>query len=461
MFAIRTQKLAPLLRVHRLLSSTAATPAFNKTSFRTPDPSKPKIVLAYSGGLDTSAQLSWLAKEKGYEVCAYIAHLGQDDVRDSADIDAIRDKAEASGAYAFYCEDLREDFVNNYVYKAIKGNGLYENRYLLGTSVARPCIGKRQVEICWREGAKHISHGSTGKGNDQVRFELCYMGMDPTLECVTLWRDREYLAKFEGRQDLLDYATSQNIPVSATKKHSYSEDENMMHISYESGELEDPAFPGHTKEYPGMVLKKKTVGVLEAPDVPAKISIDIEKGEPVAVRNFDDGTEITGDAVALYEYLNTLGGIHGIGRIDIVENRFVGMKSRGCYETPGGTIVHEALRDLEVLCMDREVHRLRDTLAVKYSELIYNGFWFSPEMDFLMTAMEKAQEHTTGTVDLQLLKGNVIKRGRSSPLSLYNQDLVSMDIEGGFNPEISTGFIQTLSTRLKASKARDRLSRGE
>jgi len=445
-----------VLRVARR-NMSAATKKFNKTTFREPDPSKPKIVLAYSGGLDTSAQLSWLAKEKNFEVCAYIAHLGQDDVLKPEDVDAICAKAEQSGAYSFYCEDLRQDFVDNYIFKAIKGNGLYENRYLLGTSVARPCIGKRQVEICWEEGAKHISHGSTGKGNDQVRFELCYLGMDPTLECVSLWRDREYLSKFEGRQDLIDYAKSQNIPVSATKKHSYSEDENMMHISYESGELEDPAFPGHANEYPGLVLKKKSVGVLEAPDVPARITIDIEKGEPVAVRNYDDGTEIT-DSVELYEYLNRLGGEHGIGRIDIVENRFVGMKSRGCYETPGGTIVHEAIRDLEVLCMDREVHRMRDTLSVKFSELIYNGFWFSPEMDFLMAAMEKAQEHTTGSVDLQLLKGNVIKRGRSSPMSLYNQDLVSMDIEGGFNPEISTGFIQTLSTRLKASAARDKLA---
>lgn len=409
-------------------------------------------------GLDTSCQLSWLAKELDFEVCAYIADLGQDDVLKAEDVDAIRDKAERSGAYAFYCEDLREDFAENYIFKAIKGNGIYENRYLLGTSVARPCIGKRQVEICWEEGAKHISHGSTGKGNDQVRFELCYLGMDPTLNCVTLWRDPEYLAKFEGRQDLIDYATAQNIPVSATKKHSYSEDENMMHISYESGELEDPSFPGHAHEYPGMVLKKKSVDVMEAPDVPARLTIDFERGEPVRVRDFDDASvDLTG-SVDIYEYLNKIGGSHGVGRIDIVENRFIGMKSRGCYETPGGTILHHALRDLEVLCMDREVQRIRDTLSVKFSELIYNGYWFSPEMDFLLSAMEKSQEHVCGSVDVKLHKGNVIMRGRSSPLSLYNQDLVSMDIEGGFNPEISTGFIQTLSTRIKASAARDKLA---
>jgi len=214
----------------------ATAKRFNKTTFRQPDPSKPKIVLAYSGGLDTSAQLAWLTKENGFEVCAYIADLGQDDVKTQEDIDAICAKAKQSGAYSFYCEDLKEDFLTNYVYKAIKGNGLYENRYLLGTSVARPCIGKRQVEICWEEGARHISHGSTGKGNDQVRFELCYLGMDPTLNCVSLWRDRDYLSKFEGRQDLIDYANANGIPVSATKKHSYSEDENMFHISYESGD---------------------------------------------------------------------------------------------------------------------------------------------------------------------------------------------------------------------------------
>ena len=272
---------------------------FNKTAFREPDPSKPKIVLAYSGGLDTSCQLSWLAKEKGFEVCAYIADLGQDDVLNPKDVEEICAKAEQSGAYAFYCEDLRKDFVENYIFKSIKGNGLYENRYLLGTSVARPCIGKRQVEICWEEGAKHISHGSTGKGNDQVRFELCYLGMDHSLDCVTLWRDPEYLSKFEGRQDLIDYATTQNIPISQTKKHSYSEDENMMHISYESGELEDPAFPGHENEYPGMVLKKKSVGVMEAPDEPAKLTLDFQAGVPVRVKNFDDGTEIS-ESVQMY-----------------------------------------------------------------------------------------------------------------------------------------------------------------
>merc|ERR1719353_360750 len=348
--------------------------SFNKTSFREPDPNKPKLVLAYSGGLDTSTQLAWLVNELGYEVCAYIADLGQDDTLEEKDREEICAKAEQSGAYAFYCEDLRKDFVTDFVFPTIKANTLYEGRYLLGTSVARPCIAKRQVEICWEEGANHISHGSTGKGNDQVRFELCYLGMDATLDCVTLWRDPEYLERFDGRQDLIDYATAHGISVGATKKHSYSEDENLMHISYESGELEDPAYPGNQNEYPGLVLKKKTREIDQCPDTPANLTIGFEKGTPVYVKNEDDGTLIE-DPLELFLYLNKIGGEHGVGRIDIVENRFVGMKSRGCYETPAGTILYSAHLDLEVLTMDREVMRIRDTLQVKFTELVYNGAW--------------------------------------------------------------------------------------
>jgi len=432
--------------------------SFNKTSFREPDPSKPKLVLAYSGGLDTSTQLAWLVNEKGFEVCAYIADLGQDDTLEEKDREEICAKAEQSGAYSFYCEDLRRDFVTDFVFPTIKANTLYEGRYLLGTSVARPCIAKRQVEICWEEGATHISHGSTGKGNDQVRFELCYLGMDATLDCVTLWRDPEYLAKFEGRQDLIDYATAHGIPVGATKKHSYSEDENLMHISYESGELEDPAYPGNQHEYPGLVLKKKTREIMDTPDEPASLTIDFDNGDPCKVTNTDDGTSIT-DPLELYTYLNKIAGIHGVGRIDIVENRYVGMKSRGCYETPAGTVLFAAHQDLETLCIDREVQRLRDTLSIKFGEFVYNGYWFSPEMQFVMNAVMQPQKYVNGSVDLRLHKGNVICRGRSSPVSLYNEDLVSMDKAGGFNAEHSTGFIQTLSTRLKASAMRDQLSK--
>ena len=434
-----------------------STTPFNKTSFREPDPVKPRLVLAYSGGLDTSAQLSWLVNEKGFEVCAYIADLGQDDVLDPSDVEAISAKAKQSGAYAFYCEDIRKEFVTDFVFKSIRANGVYEGRYLMGTSIARPMIGKRQMEVVANEGAKYVSHGSTGKGNDQVRFEMCYYSIDPTVECVTLWRDPEYLGKFKGRLDLIEYAEQMNIPVGATKKHSYSEDENLMHISYESGELEDPSFPGHKEEYPGMVLKKKTRDIKDCPDEPAKLTIDFEAGTPVRVHNYDDGTEHT-DPLDLYLYLNEIGGVHGVGRIDIVENRFVGMKSRGCYETPGGEILQRAHLDLETLTMDREVMRIRDSLSLKFTELCYNGYWYSPEMDFVNHAMDYAQRNVTGSVDIQLHKGNVINRGRSSPIhSLYNQDLVSMDIEGGFDATISTGFIKTLSTRIKASKRRDEI----
>ena len=420
--------------------------------FRKADPSKPKIVLAYSGGLDTSTQLAYLAHERGFEVCAYIADLGQSDVLDEGAIDAIAEKAKKSGAYKFQCADLRESFVEDYVFECVKANAVYEGRYLLGTAMARPCIAKKQVEIAHEEGAKHVSHGSTGKGNDQVRFELCYLGMDPSLECVTLWRDREYLAKFEGRQDLIDFAESKGIPVSATKKHSYSEDENMMHISYESGELEDPNFPGNQEEYPGLVLKKLTKNLLDTPDKPLSLELDFKEGKCVKVTTPDN--EITG-SLNIFQSLNTLAGEHGVGRIDIVENRFVGMKSRGCYETPAGTVLYAAHLDLETLTMDREVMRLRDSLSLKYAELVYNGFWFAPEMHFLRNAMDHAQKPVSGTVSLQLHKGHVLCRGRTSPNSLYNKDLVSMDAAGGFVPEYSTGFIQTLSTRLKATKRRD------
>jgi argininosuccinate synthase len=435
--------------------STGPSTPFNKTEFRKPDPSKPRLVLAYSGGLDTSTQLSYLVNEKGFEVCAYIADMGQDETLNPKDVEEICAKAETSGAYAFYCEDVRREFVTDFVFPTIRASVLYEGRYLMGTSVARPMIGKRQMEVVAEEGAQYVSHGSTGKGNDQVRFELCYYSIDPQVECVTLWRDPVYLDKFKGRLDLIDYATKMNIPVGATKKHSYSEDENLMHISYESGELEDPAYPGNGEEYPGLVLKKKTRDINDCPDTPARLTIDFERGDPTRVYNWDDGTTVT-DPLELYLYLNEIGGVHGVGRIDIVENRFVGMKSRGCYETPGGTILYHAHLDLETLTMDREVMRIRDSLSLKFAELVYNGYWYSPEMEFVRNSLDYAQRTVTGSVDIQLHKANVINRGRSSPLhSLYNQDLVSMDMEGGFDATQSTGFIKTLSTRIKANKRRD------
>jgi len=434
----------------RCLSTTA-----RRVQFREPDASKPKLVLAYSGGLDTSTQLAWLAKEKGFEVCAYIADLGQDEgVNSEEELNEITAKAELSGAYAFVCADAKRDFVTDFVFRALRANAVYEGRYLLGTSIARPCISKFQMDIVAQEGAQFVSHGSTGKGNDQVRFELAYQALDPSIQCVTLWRDPEYLEKFKGRPDLIDFATQHGIPVGQTKKHSYSEDENLMHISYESGELEDPAYPGNLRPYPGQVLKKKTRDIADCPDEPANLKIDFVKGNPVRVENQDDGTVIE-DPLDLFVYLNKIAGEHGVGRLDIVENRFVGMKSRGCYETPAGTVLQRAHLDLETLTMDREVMRIRDVLSLKFAELCYNGYWYSPEMDYIGNALDDAQRVVTGSVDVQLLKGNVMNRGRSSPISLYNQDLVSMDVEGGFDATNSTGFIKTLATRIKAAKQQE------
>eukprot|EP00808_Paulinella_micropora_P012760 g20373.t1 len=455
---------------HSLLATPALTANRQySVHFRKPDPNKPRLVLAYSGGLDTSCQLAYLTQELGMEVCAYIADLGQDEIASQKEKDAVRDKAQQSGAYAFYCEDVKNEFVNDFVLEFFKCGQLYERRYMLGTSIARPCIGKRQVEIATKEKATHVSHGSTGKGNDQVRFELCYLAMDPKLQIVTLWRDPTYCKKFKGRQDLIEFAKASGIPVGASKKHSYSEDENCMHISYESGELEDPAyesgeledpaFPGSKNEYPGLVLKKKTVDIKDAPDAPEQyedLTIDFKAGKPIKVSGPGGVShDFEKTPFEAYNYLNKIAGKHGVGRADLVENRFVGLKSRGCYETPAGTVLYAALVDLEALTMDREVMRLRDQLGLKYAENVYNGFWFSPEMDFLRNAMNYAARSTDGKVEVRLHKGSVMARGRSSVNSLYSQSLVSMDEHGGFDPTMGTGFIKTLSTRLKAVRARD------
>eukprot|EP00457_Paulinella_chromatophora_P006823 gb/GEZN01006842.1/.p1 GENE.gb/GEZN01006842.1/~~gb/GEZN01006842.1/.p1 ORF type:complete len:476 (-),score=66.87 gb/GEZN01006842.1/:151-1578(-) len=460
MRAFRSSALCSSTR--SLLTASPASPAISTrlsreyhVQFRKPDPSKPRLVLAYSGGLDTSCQLAYLTQTLGMEVCAYIADLGQDDLNTQAAKDAVRDKAKQSGAYAYYCEDVKDEFVRDYILEYFKCGTLYEKRYLLGTSIARPCIGKRQVEIATKEQATHVSHGSTGKGNDQVRFELCYLAMDPKLKIVTLWRDPTYCKMFQGRQDLIDFATKAGIPVGASKKHSYSEDENCMHISYESGELEDPAFPGNKHEYPGLVLKKKTVDIKDAPEKPVDLRVHFEKGKASAIEGPEGKFDFTKTPFLAYDYLNKVAGKHGVGRADLVENRYVGLKSRGCYETPAGTVLYAALTDLEILCMDREVMRLRDQLGLKYAENVYNGYWFSPEMDFLRNSMDYASRATTGQVDVRLNKGNVMCRGRSSPNSLYSMKMVSMDEHGGFDPTAGTGFIATLSNRLKAVRARD------
>ena len=398
--------------------------------------SKGKIVLAYSGGLDTSVILKWFIEE-GYEVIAYIADVGQEE-----DFKAAEEKALKVGASKVYVEDLKKEFVEEYIFRAVKSQAIYEGRYLLGTSVARPIIAKRQIEIAEKEGAQFVSHGATGKGNDQVRFELSYYALKPDIKVLAPWKMDEFLTRFEGRQDMLNYADQYGIPVSATRKKPYSEDDNMLHISHEAGVLEDPNAAAEEDVY------SRTNGVDKQPDQADILSIDFEQGVPVKVTNQTDGTTITG-AVELFDYLNTLGTKHGIGRLDMVENRFVGIKSRGVYETPGGEILYKAHRDLEGLTLDREVMKLRDQMALKVAELIYNGFWFSPEFDLLSVFMDKAQETNTGTVQIQLLKGMAYPIARKSPIALYDPEQSSMDVEGGYDQKDADGFIKINAVRLK------------
>ena len=398
---------------------------------------KEKIVLAYSGGLDTSVILKWLI-EKDYEVIAYIANVGQDD-----DFEAAREKALLLGASKVYIEDLRKELVTDYVFPAIKANAIYENRYLLGTSLARPIIAKRHIEIAALEDANYVAHGATGKGNDQVRFELGYYALNPKIKVIAPWKTQEFLDQFKGRTDMLNYSAEKGIPVKASLKKPFSEDDNLIHISHEAGILEDPNMTFDTD------LLCKMVKPQAAPDKDTKLSIYFKAGNPVKVVNRDDKTEIA-DPLDLFNYLNKIGGENAIGLVDMVENRFVGLKSRGVYETPGTTILRSAHMDLEGITMDRELMAIRNTLVAKFSELIYNGFWFSPEMEFLLNAIDKSQENVDGVVHLTLYKGNIIMDGRESESSLYDQDLSSMDIEGGFDQKDSAGFIKINAVRLMA-----------
>ena len=399
-----------------------------------------KVVLAYSGGLDTSVILKWLELE-GYDVLAYVADVGQHD-----DFETIREKALRTGATKVFVEDLREEFVTDFNFPAFKANAIYEGRYLLGTALARPVIAKRQIEIAQREGAHYVSHGATGKGNDQVRLELAYYALAPDIEVLAPWKMQSFLDRFQGRPDMLAFAAEHGIDVQASSGKPYSEDENLLHISHEAGVLEDPAYIATEDIY------SRTVSPQDAPDEVTEIVMTFQDGLPVQVENLKDGTVKT-EPLALFEYLNQLGRENGIGRLDMVENRFVGVKSRGVYETPGGTILHEAHRDIESIAMDREVMRLRDMLSAKFSQLIYNGFWFSPEMDFLMAAIDKSQEVIDGKVWLQLYKGRAYAVARESSSSLYDQKLGSMDLEGGFNQEDSAGFIKINAIRLMAHSA--------
>ncbi len=396
-----------------------------------------KIILAYSGGLDTSVICMWL-KNRGYEVICYVADVGQKE-----NFKEVEAKAYRTGASKVYVEDLREEFVKDYIFPAMCGNALYEGTYLLGTAIARPLIAKKQVETGKREGTSIFAHGATGKGNDQVRFEYGYYSLCPSAVVISPWKDRDFLNEFKGREDMLNYAEKHGIPVKASKERPYSEDDNLLHVSHEAGILEDPSIQCPSEVY-SMSLSPK-----EAPDRETDISLTFRDGVPVSLLNISDNVEKQG-ALEIFLYLNELGYKNGIGRIDIVENRYVGIKSRGIYETPGGTILWKAHRDLEGIAMDKEVMHIRDSLIPKFSQLIYNGMWFSPEMDFLMSAFRKSQKGLNGTVTMSLYKGNVDVTGRTSPVSLYNMEMSSMEVEGGYNAIDCQGFININAIRLKA-----------
>jgi len=399
----------------------------------TSDPKR--IVLAYSGGLDTSVILRWLIERYRCEVVAFCADLGQGE-----ELITVRDKAMRTGAGAVHIVDLREEFVRDFIFPMLRANAVYEGAYLLGTSIARPLIARAQVEIAGKEGADAVAHGATGKGNDQVRFELTYAALAPQLRVIAPWREWE----LNSRASLIEFARRHDIPVPATVERPYSTDRNLFHISYEGGILEDP-----WAEPPAKIFQL-TNDPEAAPDVPLALEIAFERGDPVAV----DGEPLGG--VALLTRLNRLGGEHGIGRVDLVENRFVGMKSRGVYETPGGTILHVARRALESLTLDREVLHLRDSLVPRYAEMIYYGFWFAPERQLLQSLMDECAREVTGSVRLKLYKGTVAVTGRRSPRSLYRTDFATFEADTVYRQRDAEGFINLNALRLKIRALRDR-----
>ncbi|OZJ01956.1 Argininosuccinate synthase [Bifiguratus adelaidae] len=404
-----------------------------------------KVLLAYSGGLDTSCILAWLI-EQGYEVMAYMANVGQEE-----DFKAAEEKAYKVGATKVFIEDLRTEFVVDSIYPAIQANAIYESVYLLGTSLARPVIAKRQIEIAEREGCFAVSHGCTGKGNDQVRFELAYYALKHDIQVIAPWRLPVFFERFAGRKDLLAYAAEKGIPVVQTAAKPWSTDENLFHISYEAGILEDPNVT------PPADMWKLTVSPEDAPNKPEHITIAFEAGVPVCVKNISDNTVVTHEndgPLALFTYLNTLARRNGIGRVDIVESRFIGVKSRGCYETPGGTILRAAHIDLEGLTLDGPLRHLRDTtISDPYARLLYNGQYFSPERELLTQSLKFTQRHVSGDVRLKLYKGNVTIEGRvAAPgpgAKLYDMQESSMDEHGGYDPTDADGFIKIHSIRLK------------
>jgi len=387
-----------------------------------------KVVLAYSGGLDTSIILKWLRETYGCEVIAYAANIGQEE-----ELNGLEAKAKKTGASKCYIEDLTEEFVKDFIFQAIKANAIYEDRYLLGTSLARPVIAKRQVEIARREKADAVCHGATGKGNDQVRFEMAFKSLAPDLNIIAPWREWE----LDSRSKLFDYAEKHNIPLPVTKDKPYSMDRNILHISYEGGILEDP----YRQPDESMFLLTKSPE--KAPDKALYIEIGFEKGEPVSI----DGKKMK--PVALMKKLNTIAGENGIGRVDIVENRLVGIKSRGVYETPAGTVLMTAHRDLESITLDRDTQHFKDNLANEYACLIYNGLWFSRKREALDALINKTQEYVTGTVKLKLYKGNCIVVGRKSDVTLYEPDIATFDASHLYDQKDATGFLNIYGLPLK------------
>jgi argininosuccinate synthase len=413
-----------------------SSPAHKKARADNGDASNKTVVLAYSGGLDTSCILVWL-KEEGFDVIAFMSNVGQDE-----DFEAAKKKADSLGAKKVVILDQRQEFVEEYIWPGVQANAIYEDRYMLGTAFARPCISRGLVKVAKEEGAGYISHGATGKGNDQIRFELACYALYPEVEIISPWKMPEFYNRFKGRVDLFEYAEKHGIPLPVTREKPWSMDANLMHVSYESGILEQP-----NTEAPESIFQM-TAASKTWPDTPDKLEIEFKNGVPVRVKNQGDGTEKT-NALDLYLYCNEIGGRHGVGRIDIVENRFIGMKSRGVYETPGYAILYHAHMDIENFTMDRELRRVKAGLSVQFSEQVYRGFWYSPECEFVQHCINKSQENVTGTVTVNVFKGNVFIVARTSPFSLYNQDLVSMDVQGDYEPVDAAGFIKVNAIRLK------------
>jgi argininosuccinate synthase len=418
-----------------------------------------KIVLAYSGGLDTSVILRWLKENYQAEIIAFCADIGQEE-----ELEGVEKKALTTGASKCIIEDLREEFARDFIFPMFQAGAIYEGQYFLGTSIARPLIAKRMVEIARREKADAIAHGATGKGNDQVRFELTAAALAPELQVIAPWREERFRNQFPGRAEMIAFAKANNIAVEASAEKPYSTDRNLLHISFESGLLEDPWFDASSREMRGMY--KLSVSPEDAPNEPEYVDLAFENGNCVSVaqvsnlrskdaQNENPAPQSKLSPLGVMQALNKLGGKHGIGRVDIVENRFVGMKGRGVYETPGGAILHFAHRQMETLTMDREVMHLRDSLIPKYSSLVYNGFWFSPEREALQALVTETQRNVSGLVKLKLYKGNIIVAGRKSPKSLYDPKIATMEGEkSAYNQSDATGFIRLNALRLKARALR-------